>query len=209
MPSNSATVTVFPVVYRGFWTTDRGRGTKLRGPFGPLRGGSKTHREVGDRGHLLRAVVPPVPAKAAGASAPRSETSTNMTMYPRWASSRYLASRRRPAYAGASAYAARMRRGFAFAAVAASVALIGCGSVSRPRSASGKALFAADCSACHSLIGSESLRRQGGDLLGYRFSRRDLLEFAREMPVRRPLSPAQLAAIVGYVSGRERSAGGH
>jgi len=70
-------------------------------------------------------------------------------------------------------------------------------------------LFAADCSACHSLIGDESLRRQGGDLLGYRFSRRDLLEFAREMPVRRPLSPAQLAAIVGYVSGRERSAGGH
>jgi len=70
-------------------------------------------------------------------------------------------------------------------------------------------LFAADCSACHSLIGNESLRRQGGDLLGYRFSHRDLLEFAREMPARRPLSPAQLARIVDYVSGRERSAGGH
>jgi hypothetical protein len=70
-------------------------------------------------------------------------------------------------------------------------------------------LFAEDCSACHSLIGNESLRRPGGDLLGYRFSRRDLLEFAREMPVRRPLGPAQLAAIVDYVSGEERSAGGH
>jgi mono/diheme cytochrome c family protein len=80
--------------------------------------------------------------------------------------------------------------------------------MSGPRSASGKALFAEDCSACHSLIGSESLRRQGGDLLGYRFSRPDLLEFAREMPVRRPLSRVQLAAIVDYVSGKELSAGG-
>jgi hypothetical protein len=70
-------------------------------------------------------------------------------------------------------------------------------------------LFAEDCSACHSLIGNESLRRQGGDLLGYRFSRRDLLEFTREMPVRRPLDPVQLAVIVDYVSGEERSAGGH
>jgi hypothetical protein len=59
------------------------------------------------------------------------------------------------------------------------------------------------------LIGNESLHRQGGDLLGYRFSRRDLLEFVREMPVRRPLHPAQLAAIVNYVSGKDRSAGGH
>jgi len=89
------------------------------------------------------------------------------------------------------------------------VALLGCGSASGPRPASGRTLFAEDCSACHSLIGDESLRRQGGDLLGYRFSRQDLLEFAREMPVRRPLNAAQLAAIVGYVSNREGSAGGH
>jgi mono/diheme cytochrome c family protein len=102
-----------------------------------------------------------------------------------------------------------MRRGFAFAALATSVALMGCGGASRPHPASGKALFAEDCTACHSLIGNESLRRQGGDLLVYRFSRRDLLEFAREMPVRRPLNSAQLAAIVGYVSSKEGSAGGH
>ena len=87
--------------------------------------------------------------------------------------------------------------------------MMGCASAGRPRPASGKALFAEDCSACHSLIGNESLRRQGGDLLGYRFSRRDLLEFVREMPVRHPLRPAQLAAIVRYVSSKERSAGGH
>jgi mono/diheme cytochrome c family protein len=102
-----------------------------------------------------------------------------------------------------------MCRGFAFTALAASVALMGCGSASRPRPATARVLFAEDCSACHSLIGNESLRRQGGDLLDYRFSRRDLLEFAREMPVRRPLSPAQLEAIVVYVSAKERSAGGH
>lgn len=94
-------------------------------------------------------------------------------------------------------------------AVVASVALTGCGSASRLSPASGKALFAEDCSACHSLIGKESLRRQGGDLLGYRFNRQDLREFAREMPVRRPLRPAQLEAIVDYVFGKEVSAGGH
>lgn len=102
-----------------------------------------------------------------------------------------------------------MGRGFAVAAVAVCVALMGCAGAGSPRPVSGKALFAQDCSACHSLIGNESLRRQGGDLLGYRLSRRDLLEFAREMPVRRPLTAAQLEAIVDYVSGRERSAGGH
>jgi mono/diheme cytochrome c family protein len=67
-------------------------------------------------------------------------------------------------------------------------------------------LFAEDCSACHSLVGNESLHRQGGDLLGYRFSRRDLLEFTREMPVRHQLSRVQLAAIVDYVSAEEGSA---
>ncbi len=93
-------------------------------------------------------------------------------------------------------------------AVAASVVLLGCGGASRSPPAGGRTLFAEDCGGCHSLIGNESLRRQGGDLRGYRFSRRDLLEFVREMPVRHPLSPVQLAAIVRYVSGEEGSAGG-
>jgi mono/diheme cytochrome c family protein len=103
----------------------------------------------------------------------------------------------------------RMHRGLALVVVVASVVLAGCGSASRLRPASGKALFAEDCSACHSLIGNESLRRQGGDLLGYRFNRQDLLEFARAMPVRRALRPEQLEAIVDYVFGKEVSAGGH
>jgi hypothetical protein len=67
-------------------------------------------------------------------------------------------------------------------------------------------LFAEDCSACHSLVGNESLHRQGGDLLGYRFGRRDLLQFTREMPVRHQLSRVQLAAIVDYLSAEEGSA---
>ena len=94
-------------------------------------------------------------------------------------------------------------------ALAMTVSLLGCGSASHLRPASGKGLFADDCSACHSLIGSESLHRQGGDLLGYRFTQSDLTQFVREMPVRRPLSPGQLNAILTYVLTRERSSGGH
>jgi hypothetical protein len=65
-------------------------------------------------------------------------------------------------------------------------------------------VFARDCSACHSLIGNNSLRRQGGDLLTYRWTREPLLQFAREMPVRRPLTEAQLSAVVDYILALER-----
>jgi mono/diheme cytochrome c family protein len=93
--------------------------------------------------------------------------------------------------------------------VAVSVVLLGCGSTSvRPPTRSGRALFAEDCTKCHSLIGNESLRRAGGDLLGYRLNHRALMQFVSEMPVRRPLTPAQIAAIVEYVSAKERTAGG-
>jgi mono/diheme cytochrome c family protein len=60
-------------------------------------------------------------------------------------------------------------------------------------------VFAAKCAACHSLIGNESRHRVGGDLLGYRISRRQLTEFTREMPVRKPLTRAELSAVVDYV----------
>jgi mono/diheme cytochrome c family protein len=62
-----------------------------------------------------------------------------------------------------------------------------------------QALFASHCSACHSLIGNESRPRQGGDLVGYRFTRLQLLEFTREMPTRRPLSSSELNTLVDYV----------
>jgi mono/diheme cytochrome c family protein len=65
-------------------------------------------------------------------------------------------------------------------------------------------VFARYCSACHSLIGNESMRRQGGDLVRYRMSAAQLLQFAREMPTRRALSPQELAAVVAYVQSAQR-----
>jgi hypothetical protein len=57
---------------------------------------------------------------------------------------------------------------------------------------------------CHSVIGNESLHRQGGDLLGYRMTRQQLREFTREMPVRHRLTPAELNAVVEYVFALQR-----
>jgi len=103
-----------------------------------------------------------------------------------------------------------MRWTIALALVALSGLPAGCGRHPVP-TAGGAAVFAGSCSSCHSLIGNESLRRQGGDLLGYHFTRAELLEFAGEMPARKPLSAPQLAAVVDYVLQAERhpSAGGH
>jgi mono/diheme cytochrome c family protein len=63
---------------------------------------------------------------------------------------------------------------------------------------SGKEIFAHDCQACHSLIGNESLRKQGGDLLGIRLTSAQLLSFTRVMPTPR-LTAKQLQAVVEYV----------
>lgn len=78
-------------------------------------------------------------------------------------------------------------------------ALAGCGGAGFEPAAPGPRVFGSSCAACHSVIGNESLHRQGGDLVGYRMSRQELLEFTREMPVRRRLTPAQLDAVVDYV----------
>lgn len=59
-------------------------------------------------------------------------------------------------------------------------------------------VFAHACQSCHSLIGNESEHKQGGDLLGYDFSRQELISFTRVMPTR-PLSAAELNAVVDYV----------
>ena len=90
-------------------------------------------------------------------------------------------------------------------ATSVAVAVAGCGgggSSSQTREAA--AVFARNCSACHSLIGNESRHRQGGDLVGYRLSRRELLEFTREMPTRRPLTSSQLERVVDYVLAFQR-----
>lgn len=86
------------------------------------------------------------------------------------------------------------------------MALAGCGGSPQASAPTGRQLFAQDCSACHSLIGNESLRRQGGDLLHFVFTSRQLLSLAREMPVRRPLSAPALATVVSYVLDAERRA---
>ena len=83
--------------------------------------------------------------------------------------------------------------------VALIAALAGCGGGAGARKPTGEQVFARDCEMCHSVIGNESKHRVGGDLLGYRITRQQLVEFTREMPVRRPLTRAQLAAVVDYV----------
>jgi mono/diheme cytochrome c family protein len=62
----------------------------------------------------------------------------------------------------------------------------------------GAVVFAHSCSACHSLVGNESEHKQGGDLLGYRMTRSQLLGFTRVMPTK-PLTEAQLNAVVDYI----------
>jgi mono/diheme cytochrome c family protein len=86
--------------------------------------------------------------------------------------------------------------------------LAGCGGGGSAASRSGRQLFATDCSHCHSLTGHDSPSRQGGDLLNARFSRAVMLEFAREMPVRHPLTEAELRAVSDYVVAVERGGGG-
>jgi mono/diheme cytochrome c family protein len=69
-------------------------------------------------------------------------------------------------------------------------------------------VFAQACQACHSLGGGDVKRKQGGDLLGYRMSRMDLTQLSREMPVRRPLTAAELRVVVDYVLRAERRPAG-
>jgi mono/diheme cytochrome c family protein len=85
--------------------------------------------------------------------------------------------------------------------------LAGCGGASPHKapvtlpatgSVSGAVVFAHDCQSCHSLIGNESEHKQGGDLLGYDLTRQEWVSFTRVMPTR-PLSAAQLNAVVSYI----------
>ena len=72
--------------------------------------------------------------------------------------------------------------------------------------ANGAVVFAQTCHSCHSLTGNESPHKQGGDLLGYRMSREQLVGFTRVMPTR-PLTSAELSAVVDYILRRQRSHG--
>ncbi len=74
---------------------------------------------------------------------------------------------------------------------------------------SAKTVFAEHCSVCHSLNGRNNPRQQGGDLLGFRAGRAQMVQFVQEMPViHRPLTSAELQAVVDYVIAAEQRARG-
>jgi mono/diheme cytochrome c family protein len=98
-----------------------------------------------------------------------------------------------------------MRAGPSLAVVAIGAALAGCGTAGGGEPSAGQALFAQDCSSCHSLSGRQAPRRQGGDLVGLHVGREAMLQFVREMPVSHRLSPAEVRAVAGYVLAVEHS----
>jgi mono/diheme cytochrome c family protein len=87
--------------------------------------------------------------------------------------------------------------------LALTAALPACGSGQSQSSPAGRALFQQACGACHTLTGHNDPRHQGGDLLGFHATHSQMLQLASEMPVRRPLSSAQLDAIVRFVMAME------
>jgi len=102
-----------------------------------------------------------------------------------------------------------MRRATALAATVLAVTAAGCGSASTPPPSSGataaaRTQFAGSCGGCHTLTGHDIPSHQGGDLLGVRLRRPVALQFAREMPVRRRLTEAQLSTIVDYIAAVQR-----
>ena len=80
--------------------------------------------------------------------------------------------------------------------------LAGCGG-SHPLP-SGRSLFVSSCSRCHSLTGFNSPGQQGGDLLGVQLSRVQLLQFAREMPLRHPLTQREFEVLASYILAVQR-----
>lgn len=94
-----------------------------------------------------------------------------------------------------------------FVAVALAIAAAGCGGAGSPPTRNGRTLFTQACGACHTLNGIDSPKHQGGDLLGVHMSRPALLEFAREMPVRRRLTSAELATVADYILAVQRRGG--
>ena len=95
-----------------------------------------------------------------------------------------------------------MRTAIGLAAVTLAAGLGACGSNGSQRSA-GQALFAQDCSVCHSLSGEQSPSRQGGDLLALHVRREAMLQFVAEMPVRHRLGRVQLRTVTDYVLAAE------
>jgi mono/diheme cytochrome c family protein len=79
-------------------------------------------------------------------------------------------------------------------AAAGVLALAGCGG-----GPSGQRVFAASCAGCHA-----GRNPPGGDLRDMRLTAAEVESFARIMPVRRPLSDAELRAVSSWIAARER-----
>lgn len=84
------------------------------------------------------------------------------------------------------------------------IAIAGCGGSSAHPPEAGPAVFSRECSACHSLLGRQSPRQQGGDLRVLRLPRSALLQFAAEMPVPSVLTRADRDAVVDYILSVQR-----
>jgi mono/diheme cytochrome c family protein len=88
-------------------------------------------------------------------------------------------------------------------AACAAVSACGGGGTSQHRAhakpTAGQALFIQACGACHTLTGHNDPRHQGGDLRDFHATRVQFLQLAGEMPVRRPLTSAQLQSVVAFV----------
>jgi mono/diheme cytochrome c family protein len=94
-----------------------------------------------------------------------------------------------------------------FLVVMLGLATTACGTAHSSPPNGGKALFTQACGACHTVSGVDSPSHQGGDLLAVHLSRPVLLQFAREMPVRRHLTPEQLQSVADYILGLQRRTG--
>jgi mono/diheme cytochrome c family protein len=92
-----------------------------------------------------------------------------------------------------------VRFGLGIATLAIAVVFAGCGSRAGQPRFGGAALFTDDCAVCHSLDGRPLPRQQGGDLLSVHMTRRQMLEFVQEMPVRHRLSPSEQGTVADYV----------
>lgn len=94
-----------------------------------------------------------------------------------------------------------------FVAGALAVATAGCGTTGSPPPRDGRTLFTQACGACHTLNGADSPKHQGGDLLNVHMGHSTLLQFAREMPIRRRLTSAELSAVADYILAVQRRGG--
>ncbi len=99
-----------------------------------------------------------------------------------------------------------MRRAGVIMAVVLGLATAACGAGQRSGSPGGGALFDQACGSCHTISGVNTPSHQGGDLLTVHLRRSLLVQFAREMPLRRPLTRRELVTIVDYILAAQRRA---